>query len=177
MVVTDTGRERAIELVSDAYARGLFGTDTLNRRLDAALAAQSVAELDRIVADVPSRVGLRDRIEAGWRRHVGARLARQAGPGFTATVRVHAPRLAAGESAIVGRGHDVHLVIDQETVSRRHATLTRRGASLFVEDLGSLNGTWINGWRIDSPQRLRRGDEVILGTVRLVLGSIEIPDD
>ncbi|MGH2838452.1 MAG: FHA domain-containing protein [Thermoleophilaceae bacterium] len=173
MVVSDTGRERAIRLVSDAYARGLFGADTLNRRLDAAFAAKSVAELDRVVSDVPRERGFRDRVEAAWQRYVGARLAHHAGPGFVATVRVHSPRLAAGESAIVGRGRDAHLHIDSDTVSRSHARLTRRGGALYIEDLGSLNGTWINGWRIDSSQRLCPGDEVIVGTVRLVFEPAE----
>jgi predicted component of type VI protein secretion system len=55
------------------------------------------------------------------------------------------------------------LPIDDPEVSRRHATLRPAGGGLEVEDLGSLNGTWVNGTRIQGPVRLKHGDRVQLG--------------
>jgi pSer/pThr/pTyr-binding forkhead associated (FHA) protein len=55
------------------------------------------------------------------------------------------------------------LVIDDPQVSRRHAGVRPAGDALEVEDLGSLNGTWVNGTRIDGPTRLAPGDRVRVG--------------
>ena len=52
------------------------------------------------------------------------------------------------------------------TVSRKHAVLIRRGDEFFIEDLGSLNGTYVNRKRIESA-RLESGDEVQVGKYRL----------
>ncbi len=55
------------------------------------------------------------------------------------------------------------LVIDDPEVSRRHAGLRPAGDGLEIEDLGSLNGTWVNGTRIQGAVRLSPGDRVRLG--------------
>jgi pSer/pThr/pTyr-binding forkhead associated (FHA) protein len=54
-------------------------------------------------------------------------------------------------------------------VSRRHAKITRRGREVFVEDLGSINGTFLNRRRLTPyfPQKLKSGDELQLGTLTL----------
>ena len=169
MVATDTGREQAVELLRGAYVDGQFGPDTFNRRLDLAFAAQSDAELHRVVQDIPVAESFRQRLEAFWERHFAALVSQEAGPGFAMTIRARRPGLANGESVVVGRGDNAHLQLDHETVSRTHARLSSDEHSLVIEDLGSLNGTWINGWRIDRPYRLAPGDELILGRVRLVL--------
>jgi len=57
------------------------------------------------------------------------------------------------------------LSFDDERVSRRHAAIRRAGAGLLVEDLGSLNGTWVNGTRVDGPAPLEPGDIVEIGRV------------
>jgi pSer/pThr/pTyr-binding forkhead associated (FHA) protein len=49
----------------------------------------------------------------------------------------------------IGRGPDCGIVINHQTVSRRHAALRRDGDSWLLEDLGSKNGTWVNGARVD----------------------------
>jgi predicted component of type VI protein secretion system len=58
-------------------------------------------------------------------------------------------------------------------VSRRHARFTRANGSIFVEDLGSLTGTRLNGERIDSRRRVRPGDLVEIGAFDLVV----LPED
>jgi predicted component of type VI protein secretion system len=55
------------------------------------------------------------------------------------------------------------LLIDDQEVSRYHAALRPAGDGLELEDLGSLNGTWVNGTRIHGPVRLEPGDRVQLG--------------
>jgi pSer/pThr/pTyr-binding forkhead associated (FHA) protein len=57
-------------------------------------------------------------------------------------------------------------------ISRRHAQITRRGSQVFVEDLGSINGTLLNGEKLMpySPQVLKSGDELQLGKLTLRVG-------
>jgi pSer/pThr/pTyr-binding forkhead associated (FHA) protein len=55
------------------------------------------------------------------------------------------------------------LVIEDPQVSRRHASLRPAGDGLEIEDLGSLNGTWVNGARVAGKVRLARGDRVRVG--------------
>jgi hypothetical protein len=57
----------------------------------------------------------------------------------------------------------------EKGVSRRHAKITRRGREVFIEDLGSLNGTFVNGRKLTAylPQVLKSGDELQLGTLVL----------
>jgi len=69
-----------------------------------------------------------------------------------------------GDELTVGRGGGCGIVIvDDHYVSTVHARLFRRGNDVFVEDLGSRNGTYLNGSPVASPTRLRRGDRVQFG--------------
>jgi hypothetical protein len=64
----------------------------------------------------------------------------------------------------VGRGGGCAVVLpNDQFVSTVHARLFRRGDDLFVEDLGSRNGTFVNGQQIQTATRLRRGDRVQFG--------------
>jgi DNA-binding winged helix-turn-helix (wHTH) protein len=65
---------------------------------------------------------------------------------------------------IAGRDAECSLVIDGTTVSRRHARITVAHGATTIEDLDSLNGTYVNGARITAPVRLAPGDEFALGT-------------
>jgi uncharacterized RDD family membrane protein YckC len=67
----------------------------------------------------------------------------------------------AGETIIGREGTDV--VVDDEQVSRRHLRLAPTGDGVLLEDLGSSNGTWVNGRRIDSPVVVAEGDRVAIG--------------
>jgi hypothetical protein len=69
-----------------------------------------------------------------------------------------------GEEITVGRGGGCGIVLpDDHFVSTVHARLFRRGDDVFVEDLGSRNGTFVNGDTVAAPTRLRRGDRVQFG--------------
>jgi FHA domain len=71
---------------------------------------------------------------------------------------------ALGDELTVGRGGGCGVVLPEDQfVSTVHARLFRRGDDLFVEDLGSRNGTFVNGEQVQAPTRLRRGDRVQFG--------------
>jgi hypothetical protein len=72
----------------------------------------------------------------------------------------------AGERTRIGRSPDCEIFLDDVTVSRNHAVLVERDGVFFVEDEGSLNGTFVNRHRIDSA-RLENGDEVQVGKYRM----------
>ncbi len=72
-----------------------------------------------------------------------------------------------GERTTVGRSPDNDIFLDDVTVSRKHAVLVQDGGEFRIEDLGSLNGTFVNRRRIDSATRLESGDEVQIGKYRL----------
>jgi hypothetical protein len=73
--------------------------------------------------------------------------------------------------AITTLGRDVNnaIVVDDPFASAEHAILTFRGRSWFVEDLGSTNGTYVNGARVEGVAPLGYGDEVQVGQVRFRL--------
>jgi hypothetical protein len=72
-----------------------------------------------------------------------------------------------GDRTTIGRSPDNDIFLDDVTVSRKHAVLVQSGGELRIEDLGSLNGTFVNRRRIDSAIRLESGDEVQIGKYRL----------
>jgi hypothetical protein len=71
-----------------------------------------------------------------------------------------------GERMTIGRRPDSEIFLDDITVSRDHALLVHRGSEWYIDDCGSLNGTYVNRERIDS-QRLADGDELQVGKYKL----------
>ena len=76
---------------------------------------------------------------------------------------------------IVGRSSTCDLVLDDAKASRQHARLRVDGSSAFVEDLGSRNGTFVNGERVASAD-LSPGDEIRIGDTRLRLRGAVVAD-
>ena len=64
---------------------------------------------------------------------------------------------------VIGRSPSSDIVIDEPYVSSTHARLTLQGPALVLEDLGSTNGTLVNGHVIGQPVTLREADEVLIG--------------
>ena len=71
-----------------------------------------------------------------------------------------------GERMTIGRSPEAEIFLDDVTVSRNHALLVRRRDGLYIDDLGSLNGTYVNRRRIES-HRLQNGDELQVGKYKL----------
>ncbi|MGI9019105.1 MAG: FHA domain-containing protein, partial [Solirubrobacterales bacterium] len=71
----------------------------------------------------------------------------------------------------IGRGEDADLVMADTGISRAHARVTPEGVGAVIEDLGSSNGTFVNGERVDDPRRLRDGDQIQLGSAVLAFAG------
>ena len=82
-----------------------------------------------------------------------------------------APGATFALDAISTLGRDVNnsIVLDDEFVSASHAALTYRGRAWYVEDLGSTNGTFVNGSQVDGLAPIAFGDEIQIGQARLRL--------
>ncbi|HEY1275715.1 MAG TPA: FHA domain-containing protein, partial [Thermoleophilaceae bacterium] len=147
---------------------GRLSPDTFGDRVDRVLGARHRQEIDEAVADLTTRGGVAARlvervsgftaaIEAAWRE--------------PRTVRLALP--AASTDLILGRGPDCDCVLSHPTVSRRHARLRRRGGAWLLTDLGSTNGTGLNGWRVGEEVEVRPGDRVSFGGARFRLTAPE----
>jgi len=68
-----------------------------------------------------------------------------------------------GDQLIIGRDSSSGVAINDAEVSRKHARMTFQGGKYVVEDLGSTNGTFVNGQRLSGPAVLKAGDVVSLG--------------
>ena len=71
-----------------------------------------------------------------------------------------------GDRVGIGRSPDAEVFLDDVTVSRNHALIVRRQDGLYIDDLGSLNGTYVNRRRIES-HKLDDGDEIQIGKYKL----------
>ena len=87
--------------------------------------------------------------------------------GFYAGLEVAIDR----DRIVVGRGRKAGLALAEATISRAHAAIGFDQDGFFIEDLGSTNGTLVNGGRIDR-QRLKNDDEIQMG--KLVI-SVSLP--
>jgi FHA domain len=81
-------------------------------------------------------------------------------------------RLELAAQLVLGRDEAADVVVDDPEISRRHAAMRPAGDTVEVEDLGSLNGTWVNGARIETRVLLTPGDVVQLGTSQLELAPV-----
>lgn len=70
--------------------------------------------------------------------------------------------------AVIGRGQSADLRIPEEGVSRRHAGVHRQGGTVRVDDLGSVNGTYVNGERLTEPRVLEEGDKIQVGPMTVL---------
>ncbi len=112
--------------------------------------------------DLPARRAARPAGARSSRREAERdRDARDRGPG-------HEVR---GGRAVIGRSRDCDVVLDDANVSRRHCEVVREGDSWFVVDLGSTNGTELNGRAVKRAQ-LADGDRVAVGSSDVVFGRV-----
>lgn len=72
----------------------------------------------------------------------------------------------------VGRARDAGLALHDGEVSRRHARFSTHDGAVFIEDCKSRNGTFLNGRRITDAIEVREGDQIDVGTTRIVVKSV-----
>lgn len=78
-----------------------------------------------------------------------------------------------GDELVLGRGTTAHARLPLESLSREHARLFRKGESVYVEDLGSANGTFLNGASVLEPRRIVDGDRLELGRSAILRFSLQ----
>ena len=93
---------------------------------------------------------------------------------WTALWAEHAVSLPDGEH-LIGRGEDCRIRSDSTKVSRHHALVRVASERLLVEDLGSRNGTWVHGRRLEGTAELATGDVVRVGpeVIRFVIAAAD----
>jgi Protein of unknown function (DUF3662)/FHA domain len=78
---------------------------------------------------------------------------------------IEGKRMVVGPAGVtLGRSRECDVVLSDPNVSRQHAEIRPRGGSWVLNDLGSTNGSCLNGRRIEAPEVVRPGDEIELGT-------------
>jgi len=147
-------RERTVARLREGYVAGRIGPDTFARRIDHALQSGSHDELRGLTADLPAQAPTRlARLRARLRRR---------GLGLPDAGGLLQARLT------IGRSSACELVLADETVSRRHAELRIHDGCWLLRDVGSSNGTWVNGRRVIEAE-VRPGDVIHLGGAEIRL--------
>src|SRR6476619_5835580 len=82
--------------------------------------------------------------------------------------------LPTNSEIIVGRSSDLDMVLVEDMVSRRHAKISVNIDAVAIQDLGSTNGTFVNGERVER-MTLTEGDRVLIGTSIIKLVTTERP--
>ena len=83
----------------------------------------------------------------------------------------------SGRMTTIGRNQNNSLVVDRDRVSRKHAVIDWDGRNYAITDIGSRNGTFVNGMRV-MQRHLRSGDTITIGDCDLrFLSDVQIPAD
>ncbi|MBC3842765.1 DUF1707 domain-containing protein [Streptacidiphilus sp. 4-A2] len=170
MRLSDAERDQAIELLRDHAAQGRLSHETFLHRMELALHARARVELDVLTADLPSRGRMSQllfdsvqmlssfglRLQNAWRHP-----------------RLESVILPVEDSGPlrIGRVEGCHLRLSDTSVSRVHAELFRDGAGWLLRDLGSTNGTQVNGARIIGAVAVGPGDRVVFGETAFRLST------
>lgn len=170
---SDAERDQVVGELRERFAEGRLSQDSFVRRVDAALRAREQRELAGLLADMPAGHGLAGALARAVAHFMAA--ARRAAFRWQAADRAPArlPKLmfpaGPGYRFTIGRDSGCDLVVADLTVSRRHARFERAGNSWLLQDLGSMNGTRLNGWLVSGAVPVRAGDQVSFGEVSFVV--------
>jgi hypothetical protein len=166
--VSDAERERALRELREAAVQGRLSSDSFVRRLDDALRSRNRDDLADLLRDLPGHSRLEDalmrRVRATSLWLLRVRHAWQQ----PRTTRLCLPT-DGGRAYWLGRNPESDLVFSNRTVSRSHARLNLGADGWILTDLGSTNGTRVNGWIVTRPQVVRPGDRVSFGSQKVVI--------
>jgi hypothetical protein len=164
MRASDRDRMATARALRGQVRDGRLSEITFVRRLTAAFDARRQQELDRLVDDLPARASWR----RTWDRWLG-RLRRMQ-PELRPVQRMMELSFPPVPGQyVIGRAEQVDLHLDYSSVSRRHALLAFVDGGWVITDLGSRNGTWLNGWRLPGPAPVLAGDMLDVGCCRFVV--------
>ncbi|MFG3260084.1 FHA domain-containing protein [Streptomyces sp. NPDC048172] len=160
--LSDADREHALGVLREGAAQGRLSPDTFVRRMEVILQARWQEELHPVLHDLPERAPH----NRWWLTAVG-RVSAFPGKVREAWRSQRLPELLLPEPGpypvLIGRAPGAVLRLNHDTVSRFHARLTSVGNGWLLQDLGSRNGTWVNGGRVTGAVPVRVGDEVRFG--------------
>jgi pSer/pThr/pTyr-binding forkhead associated (FHA) protein len=80
-----------------------------------------------------------------------------------------------GDSLVIGRSEASDLMLHDRFLSRRHTRLYQEGGVWMIEDLGSRNGTWINGAKVEGPTAIRNGDHIRISATSILVHDSAAP--
>ncbi|MCQ4213602.1 MULTISPECIES: FHA domain-containing protein [Streptomyces] len=169
--LSDAERDRALKVLRDGVALGRLSHDTFVRRVELALTARRTDELAALTADLHT--------EKGWTRALFGAVG--AVSGFTVRLRrawtverlpkLLLPPVVNPYPLRIGRDPANGLRLSHESVSRVHAELSRQGGMWVLRDLGSTNGTSVNGRRVIGAAVVQDGDQVAFGRMSFRLSA------
>ncbi|MEG3626918.1 DUF1707 and FHA domain-containing protein [Streptomyces poriticola] len=169
--LSDAERDKALKVLRDGVALGRLSHDTFIRRMELALAARRRDELAALTADLPR--------ESRMSRLVFGTVGAVSGFGVRLRTAWRAERLpklllphpGSGYPLRIGRDPACGLRLHHETVSRVHAELVRQGGLWILRDLGSTNGTTVNGRRVIGAVVVQEGDQIGFGRMAFRLAA------
>ncbi|CAM5681647.1 FHA domain-containing protein OS=Streptomyces tendae OX=1932 GN=GUR47_31580 PE=4 SV=1 [Streptomyces tendae] len=169
--LSDAERDKALSVLRDGVAMGRLSHDTFVRRMELALAARRLDELSALTADLRTESRL-SRLVFGTVEAVSGfrRTARPGVAGRAAAQAAAAPprrRSSAAHRARPGQ----RAAAEPRTVSRVHAELSLQGGMWVLRDLGSTNGTTVNGRRVIGAAVVREGDQIGFGGMAFRLAA------
>jgi hypothetical protein len=190
---SDADRDQAIGELRDRFAEGRLSQETFLYRMDAALNARDHGELSELFTDLPGTRPPRRRGRVIRDRLSLLKMAVTGQPD-SATRHLHARRQAdllvtAGELPgmclprqpdrrfTIGRAMACDFTLADLSVSRWHARLYTEDEHWLLSDLGSTNGTRLNGWRVTTGVPVKPGDQVTFGSVSFVVTDRPIGTD
>ncbi|AVZ75983.1 peptide-binding protein [Streptomyces lunaelactis] len=160
--LSDAERDRVLGVLREGAAQGKLSHETFVHRMELALAARRSEELQALTADLGGR--------SSWSRQLYAAVGRASA--FSVRLRrawqaEKLPPLLLPEPGPyplrIGRDPGNGLRLSHDTVSRLHAELSRKGSLWILRDLGSTNGTTVNGQRVTGSVVVQDGDMVGFG--------------
>jgi hypothetical protein len=185
MRASDAERDLAIGHLRDRFAEGRLSQETFLVRMDAAMHAKDRADLSVLFTDLPGAYP--QPAPPARRRRLGEHLVmiRQALTRHVRAARPPMAQIAAPQPELpplwlppqgdrrftIGRALACDFTLADLSVSRWHARLYRKDDDWLLSDLGSTNGTRLNGWRVTTGVPVRPGDQVSFGSVSFVISD------